>query len=165
LSTPIDHTNAITTDSLASLPLFSSAAPETESISVTSESIRMLEEDIGTDITDLDDFEIDTLGQFSSSVERHMHLCQALVKLDTKMRDEAEQMLLDASEKASNAKMRLEASRKEAAEIHERLRCQASSNGVSIQLPWAGNGGGDMLLARDYISMVPDVSPDSPVIM
>lgn len=168
LSTPINHSNQITTDSLASLPLsslsLSTASPvsDTRSFSVTSETIRRIEEDTGTDITDFDSFESDSLGHFSSSVERHKLLCQALQKLDNRIRGEAEQLVLNASKNVSNAKKKLEAGRKEAAETVERLK---EANDIFIQLPWASSGGDDTISVRDHLSMVPNgISLDPRVI-
>ena len=124
----------------------------------------MIEEDTATDNINCDSFESDSFGHFSLSVERHKLLCQALQKLDRKINDEVEHLVLNASRNVSNAKERLEANRKEAAETVKGLK-QASGSAISIQLPWASSGGDYTMLVQDHVSMVTDdVSLDSPAI-
>ena len=124
----------------------------------------MIEEDINTDITDSDSCTFDTPVDFLASVERHRLLCQALHKLDSKIRDEAERPVLNASNKVANANNRLETSRKEAAETIEGLR-QASGNAISVELPWVSSSGDYATSAADTVSMVAtDDSLDAPVI-
>ena len=137
---------------------------DTASFSVTSETIHLIDEDINTDITDCDSFTFDTPVDVSPSLERHKLLCQALHKLDSKIRDEAERRVLNASKKVSNANKRLETSRKEAAETIAGLK-QASCNAISVQLPWVSSGGDYTTSVRDRVSKIlADVSLDPPVI-
>jgi len=158
------------TNSLAPLSfpsLLASTAPavsDSGSISVTSETVCMVEEVIDTDITDCGSSGFDCLDHSSSSMERHKLLCYALLKLDHEIRDEVEEMVLSASRNVSNAKERLKANRKEAAETIDALK-KASGGTISIQIPWKNGGGDSLLLIHDNVSMLPHSGSLSPTVI
>jgi hypothetical protein len=137
---------------------------EIESLSATSETIRLMEEDIRTDITDDDAIQSNYLAHLSSSLDRHKLLCRALRKLDNEIRNEVEGLLLSASRTVSNAKQRLEASRKTAEETVEGLK-KADDSSISVQLPWVNGDGSHSTLGQDLGSVLPDERSLSPLVI